>query len=137
MHLSKMHRISLPCTERTHPIQCILRMNHVHYVSCVQLLTEGTTHKRSRSILLLFSDQYHVLSNCYSKDIVWNYNSRKPAAQRYSMFLSMPQSYLINMDHITEVKDTFILHDGTRIPYRIRKKRRSQMTITDISSNGI
>ena len=33
------------------------------------------------------------------------------------------KAYLINMDHIAEVRDTFILHDGTRIPLRIREKK--------------
>ena len=38
-------------------------------------------------------------------------------------FYRCHKAYLINMDHIAEVRDTFILHDGTRIPLRIREKK--------------
>ncbi|MGM9942162.1 MAG: LytR/AlgR family response regulator transcription factor [Bulleidia sp.] len=39
-------------------------------------------------------------------------------------FYRCHKAYLINMDHIIEVKDTFILSDGQRVPYRIREKKK-------------
>lgn len=39
-------------------------------------------------------------------------------------FLRCHQSYLVNMDYVHRVKEEFILRDGTRVPIRIKEKRR-------------
>lgn len=39
-------------------------------------------------------------------------------------FYRCHKAYLVNMDYIERVEDVFLLSDGSRVPYRIREKKK-------------
>jgi DNA-binding LytR/AlgR family response regulator len=40
-----------------------------------------------------------------------------------SRFLRCHQSYLVNMDHVADVQEFFIMKDGSRVPIRVRSRK--------------
>lgn len=39
-------------------------------------------------------------------------------------FLRCHRSYIVNMDHVADVQGDFVLHDGSRVPVRVKERRK-------------
>lgn len=88
------------------------------------------THRQYRypyvdDILYIESDKHSIMVHLVNRTTIATTEKLGDIEKRIdeSRFLRCHQSYLVNMDHVEDVQDDFILKDGSVVPIRVRGKK--------------
>ena len=77
-------------------------------------------------ILYLESDRHTVTIHMLDGSVLEtaeNLEILRKKIEDTPIFLRCHQSFLVNMDHITDVEEEFLLRNGERVPIRVRGRK--------------